>query len=677
MSLLEGGKSGKKQSIYMEENKLKCYKTQLIDVDYKSFRELFTGFDTIKAITFSYDIKFIDEIMEYFKYGEIIFGADFMVQKDTTLNECLARIYQTGREIGKYSRVADMVASQDLIIHTPDSVLDHRKLYLLKSDDGRTRVIKPSANMTRRAWSGNQLETYDYDDTLYGYKENEIDFENAWINSREIPASVVSSKEPDNLIEGNPVLKGVKETNKTIILKEQPVDEFVMERIKFTIDCKRLGEEYGILLGGVNTKAKNGLYEITAKTLEKIENNQKKQIQRAKVTCNNIEKPYPSLTYDYGNKEAYMNGNKLDLTPSKEEVMADIDELLGIFENFNDFVDENDQLKGMHYKLVTILFASPHIAKLRCTLALRDCDTSSLPLFLMESSSRANCGKTFTTKVILKMMTGEDIQPINVEECKKDYLRSVQSTVKGTPFFLDELNNGFLSRIKDMIKHPEKCEENQLESQPMIVFATNDVTEPEETLRKRMVFLKFDGALPGSIDQNSYKSRSNAILKRIGTAFYREYTRHMLQEISGLLDYIIHEKHIPDNWYPDITNISSKVILSILMHYGYSIPRYMRELTWNGDYFGANCIARNAILEIEAEYRKNRQAFTITKESVTIELYNSKESAQKLESWKNTLPAEMKAEYFKNRDYFRLTLDRKTLESYMGFNFKLTGFFRR
>ena len=113
------------------------------------------------------------------------------------------------------------------------------------------------------------------------------------------------------------------------------------------------------------------------------------------------------------------------------------------------------------------------------------------------------------------------------------------------------------------------------------------------------------------------------------------------------------------------------------MHYGYSIPRYMRELTWNGDYFGANCIARNAILEIEAEYRKNRQAFTITKESVTIELYNSKESAQKLESWKNTLPAEMKAEYFKNRDYFRLTLDRKTLESYMGFNFKLTGFFRR
>ena len=40
------------------------------------------GFNTIKAITFSYDIGFISKIMEYFDYGEIILGGDFLGNKD-------------------------------------------------------------------------------------------------------------------------------------------------------------------------------------------------------------------------------------------------------------------------------------------------------------------------------------------------------------------------------------------------------------------------------------------------------------------------------------------------------------------------------------------------------------------------------------------------------------------
>ena len=72
-----------------------------------------------------------------------------------------------------------MIAKGDLNLRTSNYILDHRKIYLLKSDDGRTRVIKASANMSGRAWNGEHIEHYEYDDTPFCYEEYEKDFETA------------------------------------------------------------------------------------------------------------------------------------------------------------------------------------------------------------------------------------------------------------------------------------------------------------------------------------------------------------------------------------------------------------------------------------------------------------------------------------------------------------------
>ena len=49
--------------------------------------QLFSGFNTLKAITFSFDVSFINEIANNFDYMEIILGADFLVEKNEQLNE--------------------------------------------------------------------------------------------------------------------------------------------------------------------------------------------------------------------------------------------------------------------------------------------------------------------------------------------------------------------------------------------------------------------------------------------------------------------------------------------------------------------------------------------------------------------------------------------------------------
>lgn len=64
------------QNLFRESSgeKLCCFKNELIGVDYLSIEELFDGYDTIKAITFSYELKFIDKLLENFANAKVIIG---------------------------------------------------------------------------------------------------------------------------------------------------------------------------------------------------------------------------------------------------------------------------------------------------------------------------------------------------------------------------------------------------------------------------------------------------------------------------------------------------------------------------------------------------------------------------------------------------------------------------
>lgn len=671
--------SGAKSNGYQ----LKCYHTEMKDVSYPTINDLFSGFDSIRAITFSYDIAFINDIMKNFKYGEILLGAPFLVQKDTKMTEFLAETLTNAKEaadaIRKYPELSDMMINGDLVIHTPTFILDHRKIYLLSSDDGKTRVIKASANMSGRAWNGERMEFYECDDSEFAYDSYKADFETAWENSEEIPAKIISVKKTDDPIESNAIIKKLKETGNTIIL-QQPIqgseeDEFT--NIKYVIEHDSTREEYKALLAGVNLKSKQGFIELIPKTIEKLEFNNRKRIQQKKIKVNNVTEQYPNMEYDCYEKSAKINGVEMNLNPSADEVKKDIEELIGLFNNFDQFVSRDvNKLKMTRFKLLNAMFCSPYNAKLRCTAKIKGVPVSSLPLFMLATSKTSNCGKTFMARAVLKMMTGRELDVINKESCKKEDIRFIQAGCKGIPVFVDELDNAYLSRIKDIIKNPEKCEDNQLESQPMIVFASNEADEPDEIIRKRMVFLRFDGALPSTIDKSAYKGLGDAIIRRLGTGLYREYTRRMLDEVKELLDYMIYSKDRSDSWYPDLMAISSKTIISILEDYGYNIPTYMKRLTWNDDYAdNAHFIAADTFNDIHEFYLKNKKAFTLTKDSIIIELGNDAASKKTLTSWVNTLPPEVQTKSISTRDCNKMTMNRREFESCSHIKFKRFGWF--
>ena len=668
--------------------KHKIYNVELKNISYKDVEELFFGFNEIRAITFSYDIKFVNKIMKMFDYGEIILGGRFMTRRDSELHKLTAEAYLLAENMTLSEMAADAVRKEkDLVkmmgegalsIRSPKYIIDHRKIYLLKADDGRTRVIKGSANMTSGAWSGNQLEAYEVDDTYEAYEAYMEDFETAWKLSDDIPEDVVGSVKTDIPEKDIPVIKEVVKTQKAIVLEKPEDGVEVYEKIKYTIDADKIMEKNKELVSNVKTKSKNGYIEIVPNLVKKISVKAKSLRRQVEIKEKNIR--YPELTFDFNLGEAFLDDEKLDLNPKEEEVKNDISLLFEAFDNYKkDFIGETDRVRDSHYKLLNILFSSPFHAKLRCVADIKNIPTSSLPLYTLLASKGSNSGKTFMTELILKLMTNKDLRAFSVKTITTGEIDDKLTQYKGVPIFVDEIDGPYYGRLKEKIKNSHHCELSQREEQPLFVFASNCVSDPEEPERKRMPFLRYSAGLKTDIDPLSYDGISKNMRAKVSNALYREYLRRMLKEVDELIDYMIKSNDIADDYYPDMMQISSKTLVNIFKEFGYDLPDYARELNWNDDFsYHAKYISKDAIEGIKKLWENEPKCFIIKTNVIMITSGTDKGSRKILESWANSLPVEFEAKYSDKKDMSQITVNRLELEQALGFRFnKLVKLFRR
>lgn len=665
--VIDGGKQDENN-----RNVMKFKKKQLIDIQYAPYEEMFSGFNKLQVITFSYDLNFINNIMQYFETAEIILGAKFIVDRDEMLPSLLADAAALKDGITKYKRLSNMLKNGNLIIKVSTSIVDHRKLYILSADDGRTRVLSPSANLSWSAWNGSHLEDYEYDDGEAGYDDAVNDFETAWSLAEEIPyacfAAKISKNADGDIISGNPIVIKIKKMNSAIVLRQQ-MDEETISLTKRCLDIKNDIAEYKEVTKNIGLKTDKGVTMISPQHIKKIETNMKRTIRTKKLNIEQHTKAYPKLTFDYDEEKAYLDEKEMDLNPADNEIKNDIDEILKIFDNFKEFLNGEKNLQPNHFKLMNAVFSSPFTARLRCDASLLQVGTSSLPLFLLLSSANANCGKTFMMSALLKMMTGEVIDEQKGVNMSKDMLEKEQICIKGTPIFIDEISGRFISDKEDFLKDPERCEKGQVSTMPLIVFASNNVLSLEEKFRKRMMFINFDGSMPSTIDQSAYKSRGIAIINRLSTAFYREYLRRMIPKINDVISYMHDVEHREDGYYPDIMSISSQTIIDILTDYGYDIPDYIKRLTWNDDYsVNSVSISEDFLEQIDALYRTNRKDFKIDTVTnlVSIELGRNKNIEKMFESWARSLPNEIGATAIPTRDLCRIDFKKDKLEKFLG-----------
>lgn len=135
-------------------NKKRGSKLDVVEMGYKqahtvTWQELFEGFDTIHAITFSSGLNFVYQLLDMFDHTEIIFGCEHILS--SSMNQIIAyqdKLIERMREQSS-EKMNDLLARMDkgeVRFYVSRGTVSHEKLYLLETADGRKRC-----NMQMRA----------------------------------------------------------------------------------------------------------------------------------------------------------------------------------------------------------------------------------------------------------------------------------------------------------------------------------------------------------------------------------------------------------------------------------------------------------------------------------------------------------------------------------------------
>ena len=173
LSLFHMAEESQEQMELPSSGKLDVVKMEFSGAQTLSWPSLFSGFDTLHAITYSSGIGFVYELLALFEQAEVIFGCDEVISY--SLQEVMAyqcKMVERMRETAGKMKVnlVSRIDNGTLRFFVAHTVLSHEKIYLLSAKDGRKRVIMGSANMSFAAFNGHQRENICYIDGEEAYQ---------------------------------------------------------------------------------------------------------------------------------------------------------------------------------------------------------------------------------------------------------------------------------------------------------------------------------------------------------------------------------------------------------------------------------------------------------------------------------------------------------------------------
>ena len=180
----------------------------------------------------------------------------------------------------------------------------------------------------------------------------------------------------------------------------------------------------------------------------------------------------------------------------------------------------------------------------------------------------------------------------------------MKNTVEGAPIIVDDLTNQrFNMHAIETIKDDDfGCGEHNLHYPAVVISANEDVKAVAPEIIRRTVICRVNAGLT-----NTEVIKSNVVRatqQKIGTAFYREYLRRMLDIIPDLLK-VLSDDHT--DTAPDILSCSSKVLKAIISEFIDVTPAYVRELSLES-YFSEHVTGQHSIQKIKEAWRINKHA---------------------------------------------------------------------
>ena len=575
-----------------------------------SWQELFSGFDTLHAITYSSGIDFVYQLIDLFKDAEILFGCDEVISY--SLQEIMAyqcKMVERMRETAGKMKL-DLVSRIDdgtLRFFVARSVLSHEKIYLLSSSDGRKRVVMGSANLSRAAFGGYQRENICYLDGDAAYDW----YWNCYCQLREdctdqIAKEALVCADDGEGLEKLPIARTIQ-IKKALVL--QPVEE-TKEEVRFVLDVKNLAGKFAPSVPKPDKKGKLMLSPEKIKTI-------RRQVVATKTKEKELQSEYPQLEVFPDEKAVRLNGVDLELRPSTAEIEKDVSLFLKYMEGYEKFHGDVISMQRRYFEFANWFFCTPFMACMRDMAVRYNQNLLPYPVFgLVYGQSKA--GKTSFLETLLKMMIGQKTK-ISAPDFTRSGIEGLKHMVKGAPIIVDDLTNSrFNQHAIETIKNDDFGVADGLLHYPAVVISANeDVKAVAPEVIRRTVICRVQAGLTNTEVMRSSVVRT--VQREVGTAFYREYLRRMLEIVSDLLEEM---KSDESESAPDILAESSRILTDIFREYSKEdCPEYIRLLTLE-DYFSERVTGSYAIKTIRNAWDTSRSSFEISERNNEIR-YNA------------------------------------------------------
>lgn len=588
---------------HFDSNKLDVVKMEYVGAETVEWKELFDGFDKLRAITFSSGINFVYKLLDMFEYSEVIFGCESVISYN--MSEIIAyqnNLIERMREKATQSKInlLDKIDSGKTKFYVARKRISHEKIYLLEANDGRKRVVMGSANMSYNAFGGRQRENICYIDGEQAYEWYKDVFDSLKENSTdEITYKAIDIANITDNIDTLPIAETVK-VKKVLTLE---TDKEKVEDINFILDTQNLAKTLTPIVP--KAEKKTGKILLSPETFIKL----RRHIKDESVREKELRSEYPQLAIDAFNQTAALNGEVLDLSPSNEEIKHDVDLFISYMEGYKKFHGDYEGMQYRYFEFANWFFCSPFMATMRDMAARYDQNKLPYPVFgLVYGQSKA--GKTSFLETLLKMMIGQKPK-VSAPDFTRSSIEALKRTVQGAPIIVDDLtNNRFNQHAIETIKNDDFGVNEHLTNYSAVVISANeDVKAVAPEVIRRTVICRVEAGLTNTEVMKSNVVRN--VQQKIGTAFYREYLRRMLEVMPDLIEQLRAEE---TESAPDILKFSSEIIVDIINQYSDQTPKYIKTLSLE-NYFSERVTGKYAIKTIKNAWKTSRKSFMVIPKS--------------------------------------------------------------
>ena len=583
---------------------LHVVKAEFMEESKVTWKELFDGYDELYGITFSSGIQFMEKVFDKFEHIEMIFGCEGVLDDDVAA--IISMQIKTVEAIVKSKcakRIAERINEGSVELRVSRDTRSHEKIYILRANDGRVRVITGSANLSASAFLGMQREdiicfddqkAYDYYKDLFEvFKDKCSDS----VSQKVIEAMVTDPDYVRDNVQEVPIISTIKD-KKMVILEPSEYSE----EVEVIADLKNLENEIKPLLPKV--KPENGKIILTGEATRTFKRKYDENASVKKVK----EKKLPKLHIDYEARKVDFNSNEYNLTPRMEDVSRDVSCLMGLIDNLSLFHGDYKKSQKDYYKFFNWYFASPLMPYLRYVGTKNNYDVIPFPVCgILYGDS--NGGKTTFVKLLSKLMSGMKIPANSSSDFTATNISNLKSACEGLPLAIDDLAKlQYDTHFEKIIKDDGWGLKEHFINYPAIVISTNKLPSLKPDISKRVVTCRIDIRIDKESGARNSK-KINESMKNAGNALFSEYMRRMFDVIDNMTDSM---REGEENYFPDVFEESSKVLKSIISECVKIVPDYVLDLTY-ADYFGDLAIGKHAITQIKTAWQTEPKLFKADK----------------------------------------------------------------